>query len=697
MTDDRYSILFEPVRIGPKTTRNRFYQVPHCNGAGFRYPRTMAALRGMKAEGGWGVVCTEECEIHPSSDLSGFVEMRLWDDSDIPVHRLMVDAVHAHDALAGVQLVHNGAHCANRFTRTPALSPSGGPVEWEDPLHSRELTRRDIRDLRRWYREAAVRGRKAGYDIIYVYAAHNMTILSHFLQSRYNQRGDEYGGSLENRVRLLREVLEETREAIGSDCAMALRFAVDDVDDQYLKHDGEGREIVRMLADLPDLWDVNISGWEADSLTSRFGESGHQEKYISFVREETGKPVVGVGRFTSPDAMVSQIRRGILDLIGAARPSIADPYLPKKIEEGREDEIRECIGCNICTTGDFYMTPIRCTQNPTMGEEFRKGWHPEKIESAGSSDRILVVGAGPAGLECTLALARRGYDVALAEKSSEFGGRVAAESRLPGLGEWRRVIDHRQYMISQKPNVGAYLESDLDCASILEFGFEHVVVATGATWRDDFVGRSLHWPLEPGDNAPAILSVNALVVGENPPIPAPAHIVIFDDDYYYMGNVLAEKLRELDYCVTYVTPAADVAPFTHGTLEQARVQGRLLDREVSVITGQTIHSVGDNGVTLECVYSGQTRHLECDAVLPVTSRLPNLSLYNALTAHPALADHGIRSVTAIGDCEAPGSIATAVYSGHQYARQLDNPVDQRYGFRRENYLEHAGQPADMAG
>ena len=141
--------------------------------------------------------------------------------------------------------------------------------------------------------------------------------------------------------------------------------------------------------------------------------------------------------------MVSLIKRGVMDMIGAARPSIADPFLPKKIEEGRFDEIRECIGCNICVAGDWLSVPIRCTQNPTMGEEWRRGWHPERIKRIKSDDGILVVGGGPAGLECALSLGKRGYRVILAEASEDLGGRVHRESRLPGLAEWRRVNDYR--------------------------------------------------------------------------------------------------------------------------------------------------------------------------------------------------------------------------------------------------------------
>jgi dimethylamine/trimethylamine dehydrogenase len=680
LTDSRYSILFEPVKIGPKIAKNRFYQVPHCNGAGHRWPKTMAWLRGMKAEGGWGVVCTEECEIHPSSDASGFPEMRLWDDSDIPTHRLMTEKVHEHDALAGIELVHGGIHVSNRFSRTPALSPSGGPGHWVDPIQSRAMSRRDIKEMRGWFRKAALRARRAEYDIVYVYAAHNMTVLTHFLQSRYNQRTDEYGGSLENRVRLLREVLEDTKDAVGDSCAVAIRFAVDESEDSDLRFDREGREVVEMLADLPDLWDVNISQWDNDSITSRFGESGHQEKYISFVKQVTSKPVVGVGRFTSPDAMVSQIKRGVLDFIGAARPSIADPFLPQKIEQGRVEEIRECIGCNICISGDHFGVPIRCTQNPTMGEEWRKGWHPENIEPAASADRVLIVGGGPAGLECALALSKRGYDVVLAEKEKEPGGRVLLESKLPGLSEWKRVIDHRLYMISQKPNVETYLESELSAHDVLEYGFEHVVVATGSTWRTDCVGRSIRRPVPIAQGA-VMVSVNELLQGGR----VNGRIVVYDDDYYYMANVLAEKLRQYGCEVIYVTSAAEVAPFTHATLEQHRIQRRLLDLGVDIICGHSVTSVGVSEVTLACVYTGRTQSVACDALLPVTARNPRGRMFTELAAHPGLADHGIKSVEAIGDCYAPGTIAAAVYSGHQYARQLDNSADLRYGFARENY------------
>ncbi len=399
--DPRYDILFEPVRIGPVTAKNRFIQVAHCNGMGMSYPSSMAAMRRMKAEGGWAVVCTEETDIHPSGDMSPLIEGRLWDDRDIPTFARMNEGVHAHGALAAIELNHSGPRDACLYSREVPIGVAHQPVWAGDyPAQARAMDKADIRAFRRWHRDAALRARKAGFDVIYLYCHGSSSLIGDFLSSERNQRTDEYGGSLENRLRLVREILEDTHEAVGSSCAIALRLTVDYVSANGEPDMEESRNAIELLADLPDLWDVNVRDWNRDSLPSRFGPEGSQEEFISFVKKITRKPVVGVGRFTSPDTMVSQIRRGVLDFIGAARPSIADPFLPRKIEEGRIDDIRECIGCNICVSADFTMVPMRCTQNPTIGEEWRKGWHPEFIPTRGSEDKVLVVGAGPAGLEC---------------------------------------------------------------------------------------------------------------------------------------------------------------------------------------------------------------------------------------------------------------------------------------------------------
>lgn len=684
--DPRFDILFEPVKIGPVTARNRFYQVPHCSGMGYRYPNAEAQLRGMKAEGGWAVVSTQEAEIHPTSDLTPANEARLWDDGDLPALAAVTERIHAHGSLAAIQLVHNGLHVANRFSRMIPLAPSHAITDSLDPVQARAMDKADIADMRRWYRNAALRAKRAGFDIVYLYAGHDMSVLQHFLSRRHNDRGDEYGGSFENRLRLFREIIDDTREAIGDSCALAIRLAVDELmGPSGITSEGEGRDIITALAELPDLWDVNLSDWSNDSQTARFAEEGYQEPYIRFVKSVTTKPVVGVGRYTSPDSMVRVVRQGILDFIGAARPSIADPYLPKKIEDGRIDDIRECIGCNICTSGDNTNVPMRCTQNPTIGEEWRKGWHPEIIARAVSPEPALVIGGGPAGLEAARALAERGVDVVLAEGGNEWGGRVARECRLPGLATWGRVRDWRVGQLSTRVNAELYLQSPLSADDVLQYAIPHVAIATGARWRTDGVGRTHRTPLKFLAEG-AIVSPDAILSNGVQAVTADGPMVVFDDDCFYMGGVLAELLAKAGHTVTFVTPASQVSPWSQNTLEQSRIQRRLIDLGVEIITAQALGGRTKDQLKLSCIYSGKIRPVDCATLVPVTARLPDETLWLALKAREGeWADAGIKTVTRLGDCLAPGLIAAAVYSGHQYARTYQEPVDvDQVPFRRED-------------
>ncbi|MEQ8665352.1 MAG: FAD-dependent oxidoreductase [Rhodospirillales bacterium] len=680
--DPRYDILFEPVKIGPVTAKNRFYQVPHCNGGGYRDVSAAAEMRRVKSEGGWGVVFTEQCEMHHTSEITPFIELRLWEDQDMPGLARMADAMHEHGALAGIQLAYSGINGPNLYTREVPMAPTSLPIRTftNDPVHARAMDKQDIRDLRRWHRNAFIRAKKCGFDLICLYGAHGFGVIQHFLSTATNQRTDEYGGSLENRSRLMRELVEEAKDAIGDTCGISLRLSLDEMIGDLGFANSEVRDLIEMHADLPDIWDLAHGAWEDCSGPSRFKDEAAQQDLVQGIKSLTSRPVVGVGRFTSPDVMVKQIKSGVLDLIGCARPSIADPFLPKKVEEGRIEDIRECIGCNMCITGDMTMSISRCTQNPTFMEEWRKGWHPERMQGKGASESVLVVGAGPAGMEAARALGMRGYQVALAEATTTIGGRVTAERQLPGLSAWGRVADYREYQISQMPNVDIYLESPLSAEEILEFGFENVALATGSTWRRDGVARQHVVPM-PIDAAMPVYTPDDLMAGK---VPA-GRVVVFDDDHYYMGGVLAELLATSGADVTLVTPAAYVSEWTNNTLEQAAIHRKLAELGVDIRLNLGVAAVNSGCVVAACTFSGRTSEIGCDAVVLVTSRVQNDALWQDLRARSDdLTAAGIKSIKVIGDAEAPGPIAWATYAGHRFARELDEPdIGDALPFRRE--------------
>ena len=682
MRNARYDILFDPLKIGPHTAKNRFYQVPHCNGGGYRDPSAAAEMRGIKSQGGWAVIFTEQCEMHHSSEITPFIELRLWEDKDIPQLRRMSEKMKEHGALAGIQLAYSGINGPNLYSKEVPLAPSALPIRTftNDPVQARALSKSEIVDLRRWFVNAARRSKEAGFDLINLYGAHGFGIFQHFLSRATNHRTDEYGGSLENRSRFAREVVADIRDAVGDTMAIAMRVSLDETIGDLGFSNAEVRDFIEMNRDLPDIWDLAHGAWEDCSGPSRFKEEAAQFNLVQAIHDFTDKPIVGVGRFTSPDVMVKMIKSGTLDMIGCARPSIADPFLPKKIEEGRIEDIRECIGCNICITGDMTMSISRCTQNPTFMEEWRKGWHPENMNAKGDSENVLVIGSGPAGLEAAWALCRRGYDVAVAEARNVIGGRVTRERALPGLSAWGRVVDYRDYQLSQRPNVEIYRESALDAESVLEFGFQNVAIATGSTWRRDGVARQHVVPMPIAEGA-KVFTPDDLMDGTVPG----GNVVIFDDDHYYMGGVLAELLVKQGAKVTLITPSAYVSDWTNNTLEQATIHAKLDEMGVDIVLNRGVSQIGTDHVVSNCVYTGKTRAYECDAVVMVASRTGNDQLFHDLTARQAdWADAGIRSVKIFGDAEASGPIAWATYAGHRYARELDGEdIGDDLPFRRE--------------
>jgi dimethylamine/trimethylamine dehydrogenase len=677
----KYDVLFEPIRIGPKTMRNRFYQTPHCTGLGSYLPGAQAHFRGMKAEGGWAVVNTEATQIHPEADYSGLhPPAQIWDDHDVRNWSLMVDKVHEHGALAGIEL-HAGVN-SGYDSRQPARGISNvvSDVLWMGAVY--EMGKEQIRELRQQYVAAARRSRSAGFDIVNVSAYSASATPSLFLMNFYNKRTDEYGGSLENRARLWREILEDVREAVGDDCAIASRFGVDTLHgtDAGIRVEEEGVAFLQIVDHLVDFWDLQVGGedlaaWPKDAGPSRFYPENFQGSFVAQVRPYTTKPIVGVGRFTNPDTMVDVIRSGQLDVIGAARPSIADPFLPKKIEEGRLDEIRECIGCNVCVSRVNAKWRLICTQNATSGEEYRRGWHPERFDPAANhANDVLVVGGGPAGMECAIVLAKRGMRrIHLVEAADDLGGHLRWVPQLPRMGEWGRVVDHRRIQLSKLDNVEVLTGLELDARSALEYGADIVIVATGSRWATDGLNGPAQDSIPGADAALPFVLVPEQVMVESKEVGD--RVLVYDTEGYFMGTALAEKFALEGRSVRLVTPLPGIAPYQDLTGENMFMIPLLFKAGVEMLPGHRLTAIDRGRATgYRQLAPEQPLTWDFDSIVLVTQRIASDGLYHQLDAdRGSLEAAGISALYRIGDCLAPRlQVADAIFDGHRLAREIDS-------------------------
>jgi dimethylamine/trimethylamine dehydrogenase len=605
-------------------------------------------------------------------------------------------------------------------SRATPRGPSQIASDFELNIFPRYMDKDDIETVQQMYVDAAVRAREAGFDIVYVYGAHAYLPFQ-FLSPFYNRRTDEYGGSFENRARFWRESLYKVREAVGDDCAIASRFAVDHLLGPISIQVGEdGVRFVEYCDDLVDLWDLtvgDIAEWGQNAGPSRFFEENHEKPFTGQVKagNHTNKPVVGVGRVTNPDTMVTIIKSGQFDIIGAARPSISDPFLPKKIEEGRLDDIRECIGCNQCISRwEIGGPPMVCTQNATAGEEYRRGWHPEKFHPAANREKsVLVVGAGPAGMECAMVLGKRQMSaVHLVDAEKEIGGSVNWISQLGhsdgkenlfrgsarGLGEWKRIVNYRQIQLDKLKNVEVHVGSRLSTEQVLEYGAEIVIVATGCHFATDGMNAATHTPIPGADASLDWQLTPDQVVSESKRVGK--RVLILENEAYFMGVSVAQKLAGEGHEVTVLTQAAEIANYMDYTLE-APMLHRDLDRlGVNIHTYTMVEKIEPGVVHAYDVWNpAHKEQFEVDTVVLATARISDDELYRELKADKARLDaEGIEGLYVIGDASAPRMIVDSIFDGHRLAREIDSPhPEMPLPFIRERRLWGDSNNDDFEG
>ncbi len=512
------------------------------------------------------------------------------------------------------------------------------------------MTAADIRREQDAWVAAARRAVEAGFDIVYVYGSHSY-LPTQFLSSRTNRRTDAYGGSVENRARFWLEAIERVSEAVGDRCAIAVRVAADSFAATGIEPE-EGAAFVRAADPYVDLWDAAIGAdageFRTDSGASRSYVQGYQLELTRWMRGATAKPMVGVGRYTDPDMMAAHVSSGAIDVIGAARPSIADPFLPAKIRDGRYDEIRECIGCNQCYSRANYARHLGCTQNATAGEEHRRGWHPERFEPASNAGKdVLVVGAGPAGLECAIVLAKRGFKrVHLVDAAPEIGGHLRWLPQLPGLGDWARVLDWRRIQLKKlRRSIEVITGEELTADDIRTYGAELVVVATGSSvgggrlqrlrGRPDRGRRPAHGDAGAGARRAARRRRRGAGL---------------------RGLPGRRRLRRAGACSgggrsRTTRRSTVVAPLLDETLEAPALRPRLA--AAGLQTAPLPASLAD---------------VDAGAIVLVTQRRSDDALYHALVDDPG----DVEGVYRVGDCVAPRILADAIFDGHRLAREIDS-------------------------
>jgi dimethylamine/trimethylamine dehydrogenase len=393
--------------------------------------------------------------------------------------------------------------------------------------------------------------------------------------------------------------------------------------------------------------------------------------------------VVGVGRYTSADLMAEIVRTRALDIIGAARPAIADPFLPTKIREGRLDEIRECTGSNVCIAREETYNQVACIQNATAGEEFRRGWHPELFTRARNADRAaLVVGAGPSGMECAIVLGKRGFEaVHLVDAAPTVGGSLRWTRQLPTLGDWGRITDYRAIQLDKLDNVEVITGRELSAADVLDYGAQLVVVATGAAWRGDGVQPEQDAVAGASSDLPHVMTPEQVMLeGKRPPSTGTASlgaVVVYDCDGYYVGPGIAELLAGEGYDVHLVTPHSTVSPISDASLESLTLRPHLHAVGVTAHRDVALTEVTASDVRGDDEF-GRPWALATSGVVLVTQRRSVDALYRELIADPAALDaSGIEAVYATGDAVAPRPISEAVFDGHRLGREIDSADPMR--------------------
>jgi 2,4-dienoyl-CoA reductase-like NADH-dependent reductase (Old Yellow Enzyme family) len=658
-------LLFSPLRIGPVEARNRivfgahFTQFVEPAGTvgepgyyGERYGRYLAE----RARGGVGVVIAGQAQVHPTTAYQMRNNAVAWDPAAIPHFRRVTAPVHEHGALAFLQLVHNGGVNDGTWSKLPVWAPSAVANYYEPP---KPLERDEIAEVVGHFARSAANAAAGGFDGIEVHGAHGY-LIHEFLSPRSNRRVDEYGGSLENRMRFCVEVLRAVRDAVGDRVAVGLRLVGDEE-----QHHGPGltaddaAEIAALLEQhsLVDFLNVSIGVSGTGMVRPLYAPhllgvyAAHTVK--KGVRET---PVLAVHRILTPDEAEGILEREEADAITLVRALIADPDWPEKAAAGADDTIRLCTGSNQGCYGNLLQSmPISCVQNPAVGRESDLG--TGTLAPATTPKRVVVVGGGPAGLEAAWVAAARGHDVTLLERSERLGGKIRLAQALPGRAELGDFADWRAGECGRR-GVDIRLGAEGTVESVLALDPDAAVVATGGRATVDSPSKFHPLPV-PGSDQPFVLDhERALLEADS----LTGRVVVLDAVGHIEAVGLGELLASRGLDVTVACPLP--SPMLLDAETMAMALPRMARAGARWRPNTVLAAIGEHEVTLVDTLSQAVEVMtEVDTVVIRTHGLPEDGLYFALRRR-------VPEVVRVGDAVAVRLADRAIYDGHLAGRRL---------------------------
>ncbi len=656
----QFQYLFKPLRIKHLVIRNRILSTGHVPGyAKDGYPTEQLILyHAEKAKGGVGLtIIGGSTSVDWDSPATEWSMIANRDDSIIPYYRKIADAVHAHGAKIFTQLTHMGRR--NR-SDTEKWLPLVAPSQIPEPYHREiphEMEKEDIQRIVKAFGQAARRAKEGGLDGVEISCAHNH-LIDQFWSPRSNRRTDEYGGSLENRMRFSFEVLEEVRRQVGDDYIVGVRISGDEFLEKGLTLD-DMIEIARRLAASGLIDFVNILGGSAENyrnlaaiVPSMYFPPAPYVALASAIKAEVDIPVFHAGRIVDPVQAERILAEGHVDMVGMTRAIIADPHLPRKAQEGRLDDIRQCVGANYCIDRLYAGKPAHCIQNPVTGREKELA----EIPPAPQKKKVVVVGGGPAGMEAARVAKLRGHEVILFEKSDRLGGQVnlaavpPARAEMAGITRWLELQ-------CRKLGVDVRLGVEATVDTVLAEQPDAVIVATGGR---PHMGE-LHPDIDLSGLNGRIHSIFDVLSGS---VTLQGRVLLYDERGDWAGVTTADYLASRGAQVVLVTPDPRIA-FELGDATFPVIYERLYRAGVEMIRDHRFVTLEEDGtVVLKNVYSLQeTRLPPVDHVVIWLGNLSNDALYKALKGR-------VPELYLVGDALAPRGLHHALLDATRAARKV---------------------------